>query len=143
MAIRSHTPGGPSGLPYNLLSQAIHRLTRAELEDLTQSLIDTLDALDGDPDFEECDLEDSFVLPVWCGKTYGLGCPFSDPGGQCDEDDYNTNLAVVLRQAAAGCIFFDDEDRDENAPVTSDANAEIQEQDGWRERTPISGSTPA
>lgn len=53
-----HTSGRPSGLPLSLLSQAIHRLSRAELEDLAQSLIDHMDAIDGDPDLDEdvCDL---------------------------------------------------------------------------------------
>ena len=35
-----HTMGRPSGLPLSLLSQAIYRVARAELEDLAQSLID-------------------------------------------------------------------------------------------------------
>lgn len=50
-----HITGRPSGLPLSLLSQAIHRLTRAELEDLAQSLIDHMDALDGDPVLEDSD----------------------------------------------------------------------------------------
>lgn len=52
-----HTLGRPSSLPLSLLSQAIHRLSRAELEDLAQSLIDHMDAIDGDPDLDEdvCD----------------------------------------------------------------------------------------
>jgi hypothetical protein len=50
-----HTLGRPSGLPLSLLSQAIHRLSRCELEDLAQSLIDHLDAMDGDPDLEDDD----------------------------------------------------------------------------------------
>lgn len=48
-----HNLGRPSGLPFSLLSQAIHRLSRHELEDLAQTLIDHLDELDGDPDLED------------------------------------------------------------------------------------------
>jgi hypothetical protein len=67
-----NTLGRPSGLPLSLLSQAIHRLSRCELEDLAQSLIDHMDALDGDPDEED-----------------------GDPAGQCDEDGVNTSLSIL------------------------------------------------
>lgn len=79
-----HNMGRPSGLPYSLLSQAIHRLTRAELEDLAQSLIDHMDAIDPDPDAED-----------------------DDPAGQCDEDGANTNIArlVTGREARAYLHF--------------------------------------
>lgn len=50
-----HTLRTPASLPVALLSQAIHRLSRHELEDLAQSLIDHLDAQDGDPDLEDDD----------------------------------------------------------------------------------------
>lgn len=80
-----HTLGRPSGLPLSLLSQAIHRLSRHELEDLAQSLIDHLDAVDGDPDLED-----------------------EDPAGQCDEDGVNTSLAVLAGRGA-GCIISDED----------------------------------
>lgn len=72
-----HTMGRPSGLPLSLLSQAIHRLSRCELEDLAQSLIDHMDELDGDSDAEE-----------------------DDPAGQCDEDEVNTSLATIAGTAS-------------------------------------------
>lgn len=50
-----HSLRSPANLPVALLSQAIHRLSRHELEDLAQSLIDHLDAQDGDPDLEDDD----------------------------------------------------------------------------------------
>lgn len=68
-----HTLGRPSGLPLSLLSQAIHRLSRCELEDLAQSLIDHMDAMDGDPDLED-----------------------DDPAGQCDEDGVNTGRGLLI-----------------------------------------------
>lgn len=83
-----HALGRPSGLPLSLLSQAIHRLTRAELEDLAQSLIDHMDAADGDPDLED-----------------------DDPAGQCDEDGVNTNydrLTVAACSAAGGAGDYED-----------------------------------
>jgi len=69
----AHTIGRPTGLPLSLLSQAIHRLSRCQLEDLAQSLFDHLDGMDCDPDAEE-----------------------DDPAGQCDEDEVNTSLGVVV-----------------------------------------------
>lgn len=88
-----HTFGRPSGLPLSLLSQAIHRLTRAELEDFAQSLIDHMDALDGDPDLED-----------------------GDPAGQCDEDGVNTGDGLLWQHGrllgGPGCMISDD-DRDE------------------------------
>ncbi len=80
-----HNTGRPSGLPYSLLSQAIHRLTRAELEDLAQSLIDHMDAIDPDPDAED-----------------------DDPAGQLDEDGVNTAFHV-LAQVGAGCTISDED----------------------------------
>jgi hypothetical protein len=68
-----HTLGSPSGHHLSLLSQAIHRLSRCELEDLAQSLIDRMDAMDGDPDEDD-----------------------DDPAGQCDEDESNTRLALLM-----------------------------------------------
>lgn len=85
-----HNFSRPSGLPYSLLSQAIHRLTRAELEDLAQSLIDHMDGIDGDPDLEE-----------------------DDPHGQSDEDGINTGNAVFCLHGTAiegpGCPISDDD----------------------------------
>ncbi|MET3287051.1 UNVERIFIED_ORG: hypothetical protein ABIC34_003872 [Sphingomonas sp. 1057] len=71
-AIHPHTIGRPSGLPFSLLSQAIHRLSRSQLEDLAQSLIDHLDAKDGDSDAED-----------------------DDPAGQCDRDEVNKSLSAM------------------------------------------------
>jgi hypothetical protein len=61
---------------------------------------------EGDPDLEETDAEDSFVLSGQAlAYASGPGCPISDPGGGlneddeeddpagvCDEDGVNTNL---------------------------------------------------
>lgn len=93
-----HNTGRPSGLPYSLLSQAIHRLTRAELEDLAQSLIDHMDAIDPDPDAED-----------------------DDPAGQCDEDELNTGSGLFIQhgqiQAGAGCSINGDDDLDEGRTI--------------------------
>ena len=52
-AHRHIEPGSASALPLNLLAQAIPMLTRAELADLTERLIDRLDLIDGDPADED------------------------------------------------------------------------------------------
>lgn len=83
MATR-HNLGGGQPLPFALISQAIARLSRHDLEALTESLIDRLDALDPDPDNEpngdELDgtsAEDDY-LSTW--ESYPMpGCPISDP----------------------------------------------------------------
>lgn len=89
MGVMQNT-GRPSGLPYSLLSQAIHRLTRAELEDLAQSLIDHMDEMDPDADLED-----------------------DDPAGQSDEDGINTGTGTLWshgRQLGGpGCTISDDD----------------------------------
>jgi len=97
--------GRASALPLSLIAQAIPRLSRCDLEALTERLIDHLDDLDGDPDAEDddpagqCD-EDCLNtgLPMMFIATRsheGAGCPISDPGEwasgeQRDEDCWNT-----------------------------------------------------
>jgi hypothetical protein len=72
MAARFHSTGGASALPLSLIAQAIPRLSRHELEDLTERLIDQLDAIDGDPDLEReqdhCDAADD-----GCGAAISHG----------------------------------------------------------------------
>ena len=53
-------------LPLDLIAQSLPRLSRHDLEALTERLIDALDFRDGDPDTED-----------------------DDPSGQCDEDGVN------------------------------------------------------
>lgn len=85
-----HIMGRPSDLPLSLLSQAIHRLSRAELEDLAQSLIDHMDVIDGDPDLED-----------------------DDPAGQSDEDGVNTGSGKLCLHGMVldgpGCMISDDD----------------------------------
>ena len=70
-----------------LLDSAIRRLSRDELADLCEQLIDRLDAMDPDPDFEDDGdeqdgnwAEDDFAQ---LRLIMGAGCPLSDP----PEDD--------------------------------------------------------
>lgn len=68
------------------------RLGRAgaarEIGDMIDALIAFMDDLDGDPDLEETDAEDSFALSVkGLSSAAGAGCPISDPGGGNIEDE--------------------------------------------------------
>lgn len=67
----AHDFGRVSTLPpLALLSAALPRLSRHELEHLAENLIDRLDEIDGDADIED-----------------------DDPAGQMDEDGVNTGNA--------------------------------------------------
>lgn len=79
MAARPNTTGGAAALPLALLEQAIPSLTRDELAALAERVIDRLDEIDGDPDEEQPDVEDSFVI-TWQARanSTGPGCPIAD-----------------------------------------------------------------
>lgn len=80
-----------SSLPVGLLARAVLQLPRDDMERLAQSLIDRLDAMDGDADDEDDDPAEE-----------------DDHAGQCDEDGINTALHV-LAQIGAGCVVSDDD----------------------------------
>jgi hypothetical protein len=92
MASRAHNPGGSTGLPLALIAQAIPKLTRHDLEALTERLIDYLDAQDGDLDTElngdEMDgtgAEDDHGHGCNNGVYSHPGCPIADPDTACDD----------------------------------------------------------
>lgn len=97
MALATVTTAGLRPLPLSLLSQAIPMLTRDELEDVIERLIDRLDCLDPDADIEangdELDAsagEDDYLTGSEGAVCYP-GCPISDPDTAaddlpCDED---------------------------------------------------------
>lgn len=76
-----------------MASAFLHRHARAEIESriefhLAEATrgIERLDRLDGDPDLEETDAEDSFVLSRQAlAFAEGAGCSIADPGG-CEHD---------------------------------------------------------
>lgn len=91
MASRAIEPGRASAFPLNLIAQALPKLTRHELEAVTERLIEYLDTLDPDPDVEsngdELDGtagEDDFYPHSYRWKAEP-GCPISDP--DCAIDD--------------------------------------------------------
>lgn len=75
-------------LPLDLIAQSLPRLSRHDLESLTERLIDVLDCRDGDPDTEE-----------------------DDPSGQCDEDGVNCGSQIfslhVVHYGGPGCPIGD------------------------------------
>ncbi|GGO90841.1 hypothetical protein [Stakelama pacifica] len=79
---------------------------RAQLAAAVESLIELIDAIDGDPDFEETDCEDSHVLShralEWASSP---GCEIADAGGQHDEDGINTMFRID--ETGAGCPIAD------------------------------------
>ena len=80
--------GGASALPLSLIGQAIPRLSRNDLEALTERLIEALDTLDSDSDLEE-----------------------DDPSGQTDEDGMNTGNGNFVMHGSSfegpGCYISD------------------------------------
>lgn len=92
MASSYQTGGGNAPLPTALFSQAIPRLSRDELADLCEALIDRLDMMDAptedmedDDPAGECSEDEISCGPGNWGGIYGWhhaspGCPISDPG---------------------------------------------------------------
>lgn len=84
-----------------LLLSAIPTLPRSIVEQLAERLVDRLDELDGDPDDEESDLEDSFAFS---GTALGLieslwsgpGCELTDPGGGDVGDEGEQEVARTV-----------------------------------------------
>lgn len=69
--------------PIDLLA----RVPRNAVHEIIELLLQRLDMEDGDPDAEETDLEDSFVLSWYAQGDGGAGCSISDVGGGNVEDE--------------------------------------------------------
>ena len=69
MALRTITTAGMRSLPFGLLSQSLPMLTRHELEDVVERLIDELDRRDGDterePEEDYCTAGDDGCAPMF------------------------------------------------------------------------------
>lgn len=80
-----HLPAPRAALPLALIEQAIPKLSRHDLEGLTERLIDRLDEIDGDLDVEPNgdELDGSGAEDDFCDHNApGMpapGCPLSDP----------------------------------------------------------------
>lgn len=80
---------GGTPMPIFDLPAALGRRGAArEIGDTIDSLIAFMDDLDGDPDLEGDDTEDSFALSgLALSASHGAGCPIADPGSGYYEDD--------------------------------------------------------
>ncbi|MXO85237.1 hypothetical protein GRI38_04265 [Altererythrobacter aurantiacus] len=107
----AHNIGRASALPSPvLLESAIRHLSRSELADLCEHLIDRLDWMDPDPDLEpngdELDGtmgEDEFCTHSVPGRLQGAGCPLADGIEESDEDYC---LASDDRGSSGPAAFF-------------------------------------
>lgn len=92
MATLHHDTGRAPALPLDLIAQVIPRLSRHDLAELAERLIERLDQQDGDPDLED-----------------------DDPTGQCDEDGINTSNGMPYLHGngynyrGPGCTISDED----------------------------------
>lgn len=109
-----HYTGKAQAFPLALIGQAVGKLSRHELEALTERLLERLDEVEGDPDLEDAlDTEDDVLTPWGAVFHDGPGCPIADAGGQCDEDEANTGLRALYEHGRAyngpGCPLADED----------------------------------
>ena len=100
MATRAFTSGGPSGLPFALVPDALPMLSRHALEALVERLIDYIDILDGDPDFEDDD-PDTAVDDCGCDEA-DQGDLEDDHAGSLPKPVYGLDQRVVLAATRFG-----------------------------------------
>lgn len=93
--------------PMPAIARILSRFDRTKLEAFVMVAIDLMDVADPDPEAEETDLEDSFVLSGWAHDFAlpGPGCEISDAGGHCDEDGINTQFPSG---DGPGCVISDE-----------------------------------
>lgn len=79
MALLTITTDGMRSLPFGLLSQSLPMLTRHELEDVIERLIDELDRRDGDterePEHDYCTAGDDGCGPMFIQGRLFWGSP--------------------------------------------------------------------
>lgn len=99
-----------AALPLGLIGQAIPKLSRHDLEVLTERLIEYLDAQDGDPDLEPSgdEMDGSLGEDDFCEHSLSWkrepGCPLSDPdhdgsGFDCEENALTPDYGIDQTQA--------------------------------------------
>lgn len=99
------TPGFAPAAP---LMRLLSRFDRQKVEAFAEISIALLDLIDGDPDDEEVGSEDDISdATARKARGYGPGCEISDPGGQVDEDEWNTALEGQFDGFGPGCPIAD------------------------------------
>lgn len=100
----------PVILPHKFAQAAavMAQFDRAQIASAVEVLVNLLDVLDGDTDLEgEWSEDEISSTPTWITLADGPGCQISDAGGQCDEDDNNTDLGRTLDAKGPGCELSD------------------------------------
>ena len=100
----------PVILPHKVAQAAavMAQFDRAQIASAVEVLVNLLDVLDGDTDLEgEWSEEEISSTPTWITLADGPGCQIADAGGQCDEDDNNTDLGRTLDAKGTGCELSD------------------------------------
>ena len=120
---RRHTQAAPT---LTALLTVIPSLTRAELGRMVQRMIDRMDVMDGDTDFEDGnDLEDDFRLSD-NARRYGgssAGCEISEPDS-FSYSEWHTRDWRTKRlggpEMASTATFADHEDAEDDDPLEED-----------------------
>lgn len=119
----------PAGPPMPHIARILSRCDRDEIETFIGVAIDLLDKFDGDPDLEANgdELDGSGAEDDFCSHNPdGPGCPIADagedddPGGQMDEDEFNTGLSANLGYRGPGCVWSDDDHGSDARPWQRD-----------------------
>lgn len=93
--------GRAQDFPIHLIVQAIPKLSRHDLDALTERLIDRLDEVDGDPDLEDAtDTEDDVLSRFAIGYFDGPGCPIADTpeDGDTNEDEGHDEHSLMCAE---------------------------------------------
>ena len=105
-----HTPIPLPGTlaPAPAVMAILNRFNREEISNAIEVLVGLLDAWDGDPDSEEDDLEDSFVLSRQASESAkGPGCEISDAGGETPYEDQPGPFRALGVWNGPGCPISD------------------------------------
>ena len=140
----AYTAGGPTGLPLALIAQAIPKLTRNDLEALTERLIDYLDEQDGNADVElnGDERDGSLGEDDFCPQNnrYGAaGCPVSDPDMAVDDGPCDDDFDREVEQCEEGPFCDPIAYRDNLARIQITRCTPIRAHDHWRGKTRIIG----
>lgn len=123
-AIMGMLPSSEGVAPLAAVARALSGFNREQLGSAIEVLIALLDVADPEPDLEENDLEDSFVLsPSAQHSGTGAGCQISDPGGT--DEDANGDPAWAewhtvpnSTRRAGKLLALDHEDAEDDDPDT-------------------------
>ncbi|EZP72358.1 hypothetical protein BV96_01791 [Sphingomonas paucimobilis] len=118
------------------LLTVIPSLTRPELGRMVQRMIDRMDVMDGDPDFEDGnDLEDDFHLSDYA-RQYGgggAGCEISEPDAFSYSEWHTRDWRTRQRggpEMVSTASIWDHEDSEDDDPLEQDDDSGQCDEDG-------------